>query len=49
MGRKIREEPAESGDGGWAVQAVAEKLARAGGASRQADDSSKKPGPVKLG
>ena len=49
MGREIREEPAESGDGGWAVQAAAEKLARAGGAGRQADDSSKKPGPVKLG
>ena len=49
MGREIREELAESGDGGWAVQAAAEKLARAGGSGRQADDSSKKPGPVKLG
>ena len=35
MGREIREEPVESGDGGWAVQAAAKKLARAGG-GRQA-------------
>ena len=48
MGREIWEEPAESGNGGWALQAAAEKLARAGGADRQADDSSKKPGPIKL-
>ena len=49
MGQEIQEDPAEHGDGGWAVQAAAEKLSRAGGVGRQADDSSKKPGPVKLG
>ena len=49
VGRGIREEPAEEGEGSWAIQTAAEELAQAGGTGRLSGENSKKAGPVKLG
>ena len=49
VGRGIREEPAEEGEGSWAIQTAAEELAQAGGAGRQSGENSNMAGSVKLG
>ena len=49
MGQKIREEIEEGGKETGAIQEAADRLARAGGWSRNAEGSPRKAGPMKLG
>ena len=49
VGLDIRQDPSEEGAGSESVQEMADRLARAGGASGKPEDTAKKTGPVKLG